>query len=234
MTPEDIAILFAEASELFAPIVGQPADANLHELREVIYPILLDIPFDSAKGKQNLVGIIDDPTEYAAEYGQAFERLKRKATYDPAIPKDATNQVRAKGEAMWKASGEDQRLYSAAKRCTRTFIHSKVDNTWVRKLRHARTFYTKVHASTILEHLRRSCLGTHAIDSLSLQIEMREYHHAAEGVPEYINMLEDAQRTAIRIDKNNPITDASVLAVATASMMSSQQFPRATEEWEHL
>ena len=63
---------------------------------------------------------------------------------------------------------------------------------------------------------------------------MREYHLSAEGVPEYINMLEDAQRTAIRINQNNLITDSSVLADATASMLSSQQFPRATEEWEHL
>ena len=234
MTPEDITTLFAEASELFAGILGQPTEANLHELREVIYPILLDIPFDSAKGKQNLVGIIDNPAEYAAEYGQVFERLERKGAYDPAIPADATNQVRAKGEAMWKAAGADEKAYSAAERCVRTFILSKVEDTWVRELRHARTFYSKVHAITILEHLERSCLGTHAIDALSLQVKIREYHHSAEGVPEYINMLEDAQRTAIRIDKNNPITDASVLAIATASMLSSQQFPRATEEWEHL
>ena len=48
-----------------------------------------------------------------------------------------------------------------------------------------------------------------------------------------MNMLEAAQRTAIRIDKRNRIMDAFVLAVVTASIMSSQQFPRATEEWEH-
>ena len=163
MTPEDITTLLAEASELFAAIIGQPTEANLHELREVIYLILLDIPFDSANGKQNLVGIIDNPAEYAAGYGQPFERLERKGAYDPTIPADATNRVRAEGEAMWKAAGADEKAYSAAARCVRTFILSKVEDTWVRELRHARTFYSKVHAIDILEHLERSCLGTHAI-----------------------------------------------------------------------
>ena len=235
MTPEDITTLFAEASELFAAIVGQPTEANLHELRGVIYPILLTIPFDAVNAKQNLVGIIDDPVEYAAEYGQAFARPERKGAYDPLIPADATNLVRAKGEALWTAAGADEVSYSTAERCTRTFILSKVEDTWMRELCHARTFYfyTKVHAITLLDHLSRSCLGTHAIDAPSLQVEMRRYHNSAKGIPEYINMLEDAQRTAIRIDHNNPITDESVLAIATSSMLLSQQFPRATEGWEH-
>ena len=52
MTPEDVATLFAEASELFTAIVGQPTDADIHELREVLFPILLDISYDLAEGKK--------------------------------------------------------------------------------------------------------------------------------------------------------------------------------------
>ena len=47
-------------------------------------------------------------------------------------------------------------------------------------------------------------------------------------------MLEDAQRTALRIDETNPITDTSVLNIATAAMISSKQPPRTTEEWEDV
>ena len=61
---------------------------------------------------------------------------------------------------------------------------------------------------------------------------MRKYHLQADGIPEYINMLEDSQHTALHIDKTNPIMDTSVLNIGTAAMLSSQQFPRTTEEWE--
>ena len=57
------------------------------------------------------------------------------------------------------------------------------------KLKNARTYYTKVHAKDLLNHLQISCLVTHAIDALSLQIDMRKYHQQANGITEYINML---------------------------------------------
>ena len=72
MTPEDVATLFAEASELFAAIVGQTTDANLHELRKVLFPILQDITYDLAEGKQNLVSLISDDTNYNTDYGLSF------------------------------------------------------------------------------------------------------------------------------------------------------------------
>ena len=61
---------------------------------------------------------------------------------------------------------------------------------------------------------------------------MRKYQEQAKGIPEYINMIEDAQRTALCIDETNPITDTSVLNIATATMLSPQQFACTTEEWE--
>jgi hypothetical protein len=121
-----------------------------------------------------------------------------------------------------------------AERETRKFILAKVEDTWVRELKDAATFYTKVQAIDLLQHLQSTCLGTHAIDALSLQIEMREFHKTADGIPEYINMLEDAQRTALRMDKNNPITDQSVLTIAINAMLSTQQFPRTNDEYEAL
>ena len=94
MTPEDVATLFAEASELFAAIFGQQTDANLHKLREVLFPILLDIPYDLAEGKQNLVGIISEDTDYNKDYNISFVQLARKAAYDETIAENANNVVR--------------------------------------------------------------------------------------------------------------------------------------------
>ena len=102
----------------------------------------------------------------------------------------------------------------------------------MRALKNARTYYIKMHAKALPDHLHSSCLGMHVINDPSLQIDMRKYHLQADGIPEYINMLEDAQRTALLIDKTNPITDTSVLNIVTAVMLSTQQFPRTTEDWE--
>ena len=54
MTPEDVATLSTDASGLFAAIVGQLMDANLHKLHEVLFPILLDIPYDLAEGEKTM------------------------------------------------------------------------------------------------------------------------------------------------------------------------------------
>ena len=72
MTLEDVTTLFAEASGLFAAIVVQPTDTDLHELRKFLLPILPDIPYDLEEGKQNLVGIISDDTDYNTDYGISF------------------------------------------------------------------------------------------------------------------------------------------------------------------
>jgi len=72
------------------------------------------------------------------------------------------------------------------------------------------------------------------MDALSLQMEMRDFHLTAEGIPKYINMLEDAHRTALRMDASNTITDKSVLTIAANAMLITQQFLRTNDEWEDL
>ena len=189
MTPEDVATLFAEASELFAAIFGQQTDANLHKLREVLFPILLDIPYDLAEGKQNLVGIISEDTDYNKDYVISFVWLAQKVAYNNTLAQDANNIVRAKAEATWKAAIANEHPYNDAKRKTRRFILSKVEDTWVRELKIARTYYTKVHDKDLIDHLQSLCLGTHTIDAFILQLDTRKYHEQADGIPEYINML---------------------------------------------
>ena len=45
MTPEEITSVFATAAAAFQPIVGQPSKDDLTALRDVLYPLLLDIPY---------------------------------------------------------------------------------------------------------------------------------------------------------------------------------------------
>ena len=48
----------------------------------------------------------------------------------------------------------------------------------------------------LLSHLQAGCTGRHALDLLALHNEMQRYHLKFEGIPEYINMIEDAQKQA--------------------------------------
>ena len=45
-----------------------------------------------------------------------------------------------------------------------------------------------------MRHLQAMCVGLHATDVLNLQNEMQTYHEDMEGIPKYINKLEDAQK----------------------------------------
>ena len=53
-----------------------------------------------------------------------------------------------------------------------------------------------------------------------------------EGIPKYINKLEDAQKQSTR--SGNPITDPTLLLFAANTMLRTDRFPRANEIWEEL
>ena len=53
-------------------------------------------------------------------------------------------------------------------------------------------YYTLFTAGQLLAHLQVTCGGLHAHDVLTIQNEMQRYYLDSEGIPEYINALEDA------------------------------------------
>ena len=59
--------------------------------------------------------------------------------------------------------------------------------------------------------------------------EMQHYHLEVERIPEYINMLEDAQRQAGRAGR--VISDETILLFASMAMLTSERFPRANDDW---
>ena len=83
---------------------------------------------------------------------------------------------------------------AAAERATAKFLREAVDEIWYRDLRHAISFYTTVNAMTIMTHLNANCGGLHPSELVTLPTDMMGYYGQAEGIPEYINMPEDAQR----------------------------------------
>ena len=74
MTTDSVAaitLLLAKATEEFAPIVGQPTDDNIFDMREVLMPILFNIEYalvvPVGSNAHNLVGLIQETTSYAAD-----------------------------------------------------------------------------------------------------------------------------------------------------------------------
>ena len=74
--------------------------------------------------------------------------------------------------------------------------------------------------------------GLDALDVLALQDKMHNAHNDSEGIPEYINTLEDGRDKAVRAGA--PITNNMLFIIATKAMLTTEQYPRANETWEEL
>ena len=59
---------------------------------------------------------------------------------------------------------------------------------------------------------------------------MQRYHLEVEGIPEYINMLKDAQKQAGIAGRT--IADEMLLLFATTAMLTTEIFPRKNGDWE--
>ena len=161
----------------------------------------MQIPYKKTEGKHNLIGIIRSKSAYVKRYGEALPEPKRVGAYDLEIDNDATVVVRARQEAAHKARRADCATFETARRETTHFVLAVVTDTWVRKLRYPDTIYTEVSPQDLFAHLQAGCTGRHALDLLALHNEMQRYHFEVEGIPEYINMLEDKPPTS-RLDRN--------------------------------
>ncbi len=103
---------------------------------------------------------------------------------------------------------------------------------WYNNLKDTNTFYTKVTAREIIAFLDANSRGLHAIDMISLRTNMHNYYTQADGIPQYINMLEDAQKKAMQAGM--PIADVELVMMASAAILAAQHFPRKVNDWEGL
>ncbi len=107
-----------------------------------------------------------------------------------------------------------------------------VDEVWYNDLKDANTFYTKVTAREIIAFLNANSGGLHAINMISLRTNMHNYYTQADGIPQYINMLEDAQKKATRAGM--PISNVELVMMASAAVLAAQHFPREVNDGEGL
>ena len=129
---------------------------------------------------------------------------------------------------------KNYKLFAKAKIEARALILHAVDKTWVLELKYEETLFTQVNLRQLLDHLQSICGGLHTIDVLALQNKIQEYHTDSEGILEYINALEAAQKKSKRGTGNKPITDATLLLIATNAMSKMGAHPQTTDKWEDI
>ena len=102
--------------------------------------------------------------------------------------------VRAHTEAEHKVKRANRGTYKTAQCNNAQFILAVIEDVWVQELSDPETFYTDVAPKALLYHLQVGCTSRHNHNLLPLHNEIQCYHLKAERIPEYINMLEDAQK----------------------------------------
>ncbi len=135
-------------------------------------------------------------------------------------------------ESANRACLDDYASYKAAERGAAKFLRKVVNKVWYNNLKDADTFYTKVLALKIMASLDANSRGLHAVNMLTLCTNMHGYYAQADGIPQYIIMLEEAQKKAKLADM--PIANIERIMMALAAVFVAQHFPRKVDDWEGL
>jgi hypothetical protein len=233
MMPNAITLLFKEVRDTFPPIEGKPTDDDLQSIHEKLLPILMEIPYDQLGGTHSLVGILTDATRYATNHGGAtFVCPLCLPLYDATIEDNATTVVCICAKSAHQAKLNDYASFEAAERGAAKFLCKVVDEVWYNDLKDANTFYTKVTAREIIAFLDANSGSLHAINMISLRTNMHNYYTQVDGIPQYINMLEDTQKKATQAGM--PINNVKLVMMASAAVLTAQHFPRKVNDWEGL
>jgi hypothetical protein len=83
-----------------------------------------------------------------------------------------------------------------------------------------------------MAHLDASSEGLHAIDMISLCSNMTHYYVQADGIPQFIVMMEDDQKKAKQAGM--PIADVKLVMMALAAVLAAQHFLQEVDDWEGL
>ncbi len=150
--------------------------------------------------------------------------------WDDKIEKDATVVELKKAEAMHKARAEDYGLWKAAKDGCKKLIRAAVEEVYINKIKDGTTFFHKVKAQDLLEHLEKNSTGLHALDIIALRTNMLLLYKNAASMPDFILTMEEAQKKAKRAEL--PILDIELAMYAATSVLQSGDYKKEIDKWE--
>jgi hypothetical protein len=232
MTPNAITPLFKEAHDAFPPLKGKPSGNNLLAIRETLLPLLMVIPYDQLNGVHSLIAILTNEVKYKADHGAKLVRPARLPLFDKMITDNATTVVCIRAEAAQKSQLDDHASYKVANQGMSKFLRNIVNEIWYNDIKNANTFYTKVTAIEIMSLLDANSGGLHALDMILLCTDMMQYHVQADGIPQFIVMMEDSPKKAKQAGM--PIANVELVMMASAAVLAAQHFPHEINNWEGL
>ena len=94
------------------------------------------------------------------------------------------------------------------------------------------TFYKKVTALKLLNHLKEFCAGLHTVDAVDILQLMKSLYKDSEGVPQFINAMVAAQRKSKRAKL--VINDENLHDVALKYLLQPGEYETETWEWSKL
>ncbi len=80
----------------------------------------------------------------------------------------------------------------------------------------------------IMAYLDANIGGLHAIAMISLRSNMTQYYVQADGIPQFIVMMEDAQKKAKQAGM--PIADVELVMITLAAIFAAQHFPQEVDD----
>jgi hypothetical protein len=190
------------------------------------------IPYDQLNGVHSLTAILTEAVKYKSDHGAKFVCPAWLPLYDKMIADKATTVVCVHAEAAHKSQLNNYPSYEAAKQGMSKFLCKVVDKVWYNNLKNTDTFYMKVTAINIMALLDANSGGLHALNMITLHTNIMQYYVQADGVPQFIVMMEDAQKKAMWAGML--IADVKLVMMALAAVLVAQQFPQEVDDWEGL
>ncbi len=176
------------------PLEGKQSDNDLLAIQKTLLPLLIVIPYDQLNEVHSLTAILTKAVKYKANHGAKFVRLVCLPLYDKTIADNTITVVRVRAEAAHKSQLDDYASYKVAEQGMAKFLHNVLNEIWYNNHKNANTFYTKVTAINIMSLLDANSGGLHALDMISMCTEMMQYYVQADGIPQFILMMEDAPK----------------------------------------
>jgi hypothetical protein len=209
MTPNAITCLFKEAYDAFPPLEGKPSNDDLLAIRETLLPLLMVIPYDQLNRVHSLTAILTKAVKYEANHGIKFVRPACIPLYDKMIANNAATVIRVCAEAARKSQLDDYASYKVVKQGMSKFLCNVMDEIWYNDLKNANTFHTKVMAIDNMSLLDANSGGLYALNMILPCTDMMQYYVQADGIPQFIIMMENAKKRLNKLACLSPMSNLS-------------------------
>jgi hypothetical protein len=177
------------------------------------------IPYDQLNRVHSLMAILTKAVKYEADHGAKFVRPACLPLYNKTIADNAMTVICICAEAAHKSQLDDYASYKVAKQGVVKFLHNVVDEIWYDNFKNADTFYTKVTAINIMALLDANIRAHHALGIIMLCTYMMQYYVQADGIPQFIVMMEDAQKKAKRAGM--PIANVKFVMMSLVAVLAA-------------